>query len=267
MSKQLVVPFILMVLTTFILVACALGGAEPALVVEHEPNLAESPALTAVTVTDSEGITAEDSSPDTVEQSDPAGYEIVDNTTVLSENANEQPPGQTEAGVSDLYDPGQTEAETVESQSVPSGWTTYIDSTYGFSVAYPSNFVISHPDNSLLTPLIPTPNASVYLADPNIAESALAGIDAPNLEVRIFETGLISSLDSWLNSAGALVPGDGKTTRPYRNASVSGLEVCESTMVAPGCTIFIAGNNRVFQLRFTTLEGETMAASFSLTPQ
>jgi hypothetical protein len=265
MLRQRVVPFIVGMLAILILVACSPDGAEPVLMVEQESNSAESPALAEVTPAESEGVAAESVSPVSTVQSDPPAYEIVDNTTVSTEGENDQPPGQTEAGVSDLHDPGQTDPGTVQTQPVPSGWSTYFDSAYGFSVAYPSNFVIGLPDSSLLTSLVPAPNASVYFANPNIAESALAGNDAPDLEVRVFESGPLSSLESWMNSVGVIAAGDGKTTRPYQNASASGLEVCESTMLAPGCTIFIAGNERVYQLRFTTLEGEMMAGSFSLT--
>ena len=37
-------------------------------------------------------------------------------------------------------------------------------------------------------------------------------------------------------------------------------------MVFPHCAIFVAGNDRVYQLRALNLEGETMAQSFTLTP-
>jgi hypothetical protein len=206
-------------------------------------------------------------SSDPVTSSDSSQAGVVVAVTPLSEAEQAaQPPGQTEPGVEESAGPDQTDPGTTQTQP-PAGWLMYISDAYGFSVMYPSNFVVGSPNAEVLQGLIPPPSAAVYFMDPNTAASALAGTDAPDLEVRIFESGPVASLDQWLASSGAVVPGDGKTTAPYQGSFVSGLEVCESTMLAPGCSLFIAGQNRVYQLRYLTQPGEAMAASFNLTGQ
>lgn len=259
------------------LVACTPATNQLAMPENITSEIAESQALAVVTPSEGGemGAQADSSANELVSPSDSGQTGIVEVTPLSEEALAGQPPGQTEPGVSSSSESGQTESgvtdsnqgqtnpDTGQTQPVPNGWSVYSSDQFGFTVAYPSNFVIGSPSAGVLAQLMPAPNASVYFADPNIAASALAGTDAPDLEVRIFESGPVQSLDRWLASAGVVTAGDGKNVAPYVSASASGLEVCESTMVAPGCSLFIAGKDRVYQLRYTTLEGETMAASFT----
>jgi hypothetical protein len=51
----------------------------------------------------------------------------------------------------------------------------------------------------------------------------------------------------------------------FQAANVAGVEVCASTMIAPGCSYFVMGNGFIYQLTPATLEGEAMAPTFMVT--
>ena len=144
------------------------------------------------------------------------------------------------------------------------GWTTYVDPTYGFSIGYPNGFVIEAQDVSRLTEFTPTPVASIFFMNPTMAAGDLAGIEPPDLDVRVHEAGAVDSLEGWLASAGLTSAESGTVAQPYRNANVSGLKVCQATMIAPRCSVYILGSGRVYQLTPISLEGEAMIKTFAL---
>lgn len=260
MSKRILVALALGGILAATLAACEPGGIEPVAPAEQSVGEPTSPALAAVTQT---GETAVEAASEAAAEAEVSENVVVDVTPMSDEELAVQPPGQTEPGAGGAEDGEETSPGTVQRQP-PGGWSIHSDETYGFSVFYPDSFVVGHPDPALLTALIPSPSDAIYFVDPNIAESAFAGTDAPDLEVRVFESGPVTSLEDWLAAVGAIADGDGKTVGPYQGPNVSGLEVCESNMLSPGCTVFIAGGDHVFQLRVLNLEGETMAQSFSL---
>lgn len=244
-----------------VLAACVPSGGESALTTDQAPEAVNSSAQAQITSP------AEATGLDAGTESLPTVPNVVVEVTALTDvELSEMPPGQTEPGVGDPVESEPTEPNT--DQSPPSaGWSLYTDTALGFTVLAPDTFVIDPADPANLSHLIPTPNASIYFVDPSTADSAFAGADAPDLEVRVYESGPVSSLEMWLSSAGVITEGDGKTVAPFQTTWVSGLEVCESTMAFPPCSVFIAGNNRVFHLRSITQEGEAMAETFQLLSQ
>lgn len=191
--------------------------------------------------------------------------QVVDVTPMSAAELAAQPPGQTEGGPSaaDADDSDQTEPGGVGELPSTADWVAYVDSTFGFSVAYPPSFVVRPADAARLTGLIPAPTASIYFMDPATADSALAGTDAPDLEVRIFETGPVGSLADWLSSAGV---GADQTQTATQVGDLPGVEVCVSTMIFPRCSTFVVAPNRVYQLRALNLEGEAMMQTFAVAP-
>ena len=191
--------------------------------------------------------------------------QVVDVTPMSAAELAAQPPGQTEGGPSaaDADDMGQTESGGAGELPSTADWVAYADSTFGFSVAHPATFVVRPADAARLTGLIPTPTASIYFMAPATAESALAGTDAPDLEVRIFETGPVGSLTDWLSSAGV---GADQTQTTTQVGDLPGVEVCVSTMIFPACSVFVAAGSRVYQLRVLNLEGEAMMQTFAVAP-
>jgi hypothetical protein len=73
-----------------------------------------------------------------------------------------------------------------------------------------------------------------------------------------------SSLEEWLRSNGLLPVDNTLALEAFQAANVSGVEVCASTMIAPGCSYFVMGNGFIYQLTAATLEGEAMAQTFML---
>jgi hypothetical protein len=158
------------------------------------------------------------------------------------------------------------EPEAQGGELQPGTLVVYTDSTYKFSVSYPADFVFRTQPAEKLAQLEPMPTASFIFMNPVTASSDLGDLEPADLEIRVYVAGQIASLDSWLTSNG-LLPADGTVPlKPFQTANVSGVEVCATTMIAPGCSYFVLGSGWVYQLTPATLEGETMAETFMLVP-
>lgn len=266
MSKRTWAILLFSMVLVVVLAGCAPGGAETGLSAVQPAEVNEENALTVVTPggNGSDALGAETGVTDSTSQEDTGVGVVVDVTPLSESELAAQPPGQTEPGAGVSGSDQETLPGDGQTQPLPNGWTTYVDSANGFTVAYPADYVVWQADSARLGGLIPTPSQSVYLMSPTIAESAMSGTDAPDLEVRIFQSGPVTSVEDWLTTIGAVAAGDGKTLKPYANASLSGVEVCEDTMVVPNCSVFVAGGDRVYQLRWLNQEGEAMASTFTL---
>ena len=95
-----------------------------------------------------------------------------------------------------------------------------------------------------------------------MAKGALAGIEPPDMELRVYQAGTVNSLKSWLTSVGFL--NSGSAAQPYRNTNVSGVKLCQSTLIAPGCFVYVLHDGRVYQLTPISREGEAMLETFAL---
>ena len=109
--------------------------------------------------------------------------------------------------------------------------------------------------------------------NPVTASSEIVDLEPADLEIRVYAAGGIpvqggasADLDSWLTSNG-LLPADGSLQpKPFQTENVSGVEVCASTMIAPGCSYYFTGSGWVYQLTPATLQGEAMVKTFRLIP-
>jgi len=191
---------------------------------------------------------------------------IVETTPMSEAELANQPQGRSEpgAGESVVGDAGkQTPGRGLPVS--PPGWAAYNNRTYSFSIGYPNGFVVQPQNVSKLARFTPTPVASIFFMNPTMAAGALAGVEPPDLEVRVYEAGGGDSLKSWLVSVGFV--DSGTVSQPYRNASVSGLKVCQSTMIAPGCSVYVFHSGRVYQLTPISREGEAMIETLALLPR
>ena len=185
---------------------------------------------------------------------------IVDTTPMSQEELEAQPAGQSEPGAGT----GDSGAQVEDRQPLSGAIVTYADDTYKFSVEYPSEFVFRTQPIDKLVQLTPKPDSSFIFMDPVTASSDIVDLELADLEIRVFVTGQISSLDSWLSSNGLW--DNTVELKPFKTANVSGVEVCASTMIAPGCSYFVIGSDWVYQLTPATLEGENMINTFMLLP-
>ncbi len=142
----------------------------------------------------------------------------------------------------------------------------YTSGVYKFRVGYPANFVFRPQPAGQLAQFNPQPDASFRIMDPLTAANDQDGLEPADLTIRIFSTGLATSLDSWL-IANHLLPADGSMQpKPFKTDNVSGFEVCPSSMIAPGCSYFFTGNALIYQLTPATQAGQTMIKTFILIP-
>jgi hypothetical protein len=79
----------------------------------------------------------------------------------------------------------------------------------------------------------------------------------------VYDAGDAASVESWL-TANQLAPADGSTMPAFQTANVSGVQVCSSTMIAPGCQFYVLGDGWVYQLTAATQTGEAMIQTFKL---
>jgi hypothetical protein len=143
--------------------------------------------------------------------------------------------------------------------------TLFTDSTYQFSVNYPDNFVLRTQPAENLSQLTPRPDAAFIFMNPETAASDLGDLEPADLEIRVYGMAQAPSLEEWLRSNGLLSVDSVLPLTAFQAANVSGVEVCASTMIAPGCSYFVMGNGFIYQLTPATLEGEAMAPTFMLT--
>lgn len=198
-------------------------------------------------------------------QADNTGGGVVIEITPMSETElAAQPPGQSEPGAGGAS--GGSETEPGAQGEQPGTRVVYTDRTYKFEVDSPADFVFHTQPAEKLAQLDPMPDASFSFMNPVTAASDLADLEPADLEIRVYVAGQIASLESWLTSVG-LLPADGTIPlQPFQTANVSGVQMCASTMIAPGCSYFVYGSGWVYQLTPATLEGETMVNTFKLIP-
>lgn len=191
---------------------------------------------------------------------------MVDITPMSEEELAAQPPGQSEPGAGAGNGESQVEPGAQGEELQPGTIAVYTDSTYKFSVSYPADFVVRTQPAEELAQLTPMPTTSFTFMNPVTASSDVVELEPADLEIRVYDAGQIGSLDSWLTSNGLLPADSAVPLKPFQTANVSGVEVCATTMIAPGCSYFVLGSDWVYQLTPATLEGETMVDTFMLIP-
>lgn len=160
---------------------------------------------------------------------------------------------------------GKPMNEPVSSRA-PAGWSAYADPAYGFRLHVPDGYVVRRQDVARFREFTPTPVSSTYVMNPTMAAGDLAGLEPPDLEVRVYATRQAGSLETWLTQAGFAFGNSGTHAQPHVVAGMHGLKVCQSTMIAPGCSLYVLRGERVYQLTAMSAEGEAMAGTFRLVP-
>lgn len=205
----------------------------------------------------------EEPAPDEATSADQAQSSEEDTVVDVTPMSEEEPapPGASEPGAAEGDAQDEPPGETV--QPVPGDLTVYSDSTYGFSVAYPSDYAFLTVSDEKLAPLDPRPVAAFAVMNPVLASSDIVELEPADLEIRVHPAEGAASLEEWLGARGYL--GDASLpAQPFQGNNVSGLEVCAATMIAPGCSYFVLGNGWVYQMVPASIEGETIMRSFAL---
>jgi hypothetical protein len=186
------------------------------------------------------------------------GVQSSDGTETIVKNPAPNQTGDAKPGQA-----AETQIGTPDTQQPVSGETIYSDTDYKFSVAYPADFIFRVQSAEKLAELKPRPLIVFVIQSPKAASSDIAELEPADLEIRIYEAAGTTTLDAWLNSVGLMA---GSNAKPFKTTNVSGVELCASTMIAPGCSYFVMSNDRVYQLRPSSLEGENIIKSFKLLP-
>lgn len=226
-------------------------------------------AVACAPVLESEGgaqvqSSAEESASNQVQSDD--GGQVVEVTPMSETEMAAQPEGQSEPGAGAPNEESQEEPGAQGGQPQPGTMVVYTDDMYKFSISYPADFVLRTQPDDKLAPLQPKPVDSFILMNPVTASSDIVDHEPADLEIRVHDVGQIPSLENWLTSNGVL-PTDGAVpVKPFQTNNVSGVEICASTLIAPGCSYYVLGNGWIYQLTPATVEGEMMVDTFMLIP-
>lgn len=225
--------------------------------------LALMASVTTLAATNSESPTDRD----TVSNESGKELNMVEGIPMSEQEPGNQLQGQSEPGAAESV-AGETDKKTpnLGLPVRPAGWAVYIDPAYRFRIGHPNGFVVCPQNVAKLAEFTPMPVASIFFMNPTMAGGALAGIEPPDLEVRVYQAGTVDSLKSWLILVGFSSANSGTIAQPYRNSGVSGLEVCQSTMISPGCSVYVLRSGRVYQLTPISRKGEAMIETFTLLP-
>jgi hypothetical protein len=193
-------------------------------------------------------------------QAQVVGEDVVVDAPQLSEAELEnQPPGKSA--------PGPSAGQSRPGQSAPAGGTAvYTDSAYQFAVNHPADFVLRALPADELAQFSPTPDAVFTFMNPVTAASDIAEYEPADLELRVYALNQGATLNDWLVATGLLSIENLALLKPFQAADTTGVELCASTMIAPGCSYFFVGNGRVYRLTPATLDGEAMLNTFRLNP-
>ena len=107
----------------------------------------------------------------------------------------------------------------------------------------------------------PSPRAAWHFRD---TRGELAGLAPPAFAIHIFEKEPAQPLESWLEANGLLRREAGWFTEPYQGRHIAGLKVISPTFMAPGWSVYVTGDGRVFQLTPLGEEGERMLETFEI---
>jgi hypothetical protein len=176
------------------------------------------------------------------------------------------PPSAATAGSSNIKKERTPPSATHPARHTASAAGTYTDAEHRYSVELPKGFVVQTQDAAALSAFKPAPMAAFFIMNPTMAAGALAGVEPPDLQVRIFRAAGEGSVQRWLVASGLLAPQAADAVQPYRTEHVSGIRHCPPTLIAPGCSVYVLAHDQVYQLAAATREGEAMLGSFRLLP-
>lgn len=145
------------------------------------------------------------------------------------------------------------------------GWLTHTDSTYGFAVRYPEEYVILK-EAILPTPTQPPAVQRVRFQEKEIAAGQFADLEPPRFSVDVFERRPAGSLRDWLRSHDLLPAGAAIAAIQLQGAREA-LRVALRQQIAPNEFVYASTDRYVYRLTALGQNGEEMIASFRLLGQ
>lgn len=138
----------------------------------------------------------------------------------------------------------------------------YANAEYKFKVNYPSNYKFYSLSADMIAQFQSTPAAGWVFLSPEKASSYPTDLEPPDLAIWVFDAQGVTSLQDWLSSAGLL---EGNSSNSFKTASASGIQLCATTAIFPGCSYYFLGQGWVYQLTPASPVGEEMVQTFTIT--
>ncbi|MCL4248738.1 MAG: hypothetical protein KJ065_11395 [Anaerolineae bacterium] len=134
-------------------------------------------------------------------------------------------------------------------------WLTYHDSTYGFSIDYPPEYVRlrerTPPQQD------PQPVYEVRFLDRQLAQSPTAEFQPPNALIEVFKLPVTQTLAVWLREHEARA-----SRTSIRIGNLEGYRVTLPILLAPNEAYYFARDNHIFRLTFLGEHEQRMIESF-----
>jgi hypothetical protein len=187
---------------------------------------------------------------------------VVDATPMPPEVLTTQPPGSSDPGAG--AGGGGAPPPNQEQPPQVGNMLTYTDDQFKFSVEYPADYVIRAQPESKLQAFSPVPKAAYRFLSPALAASQ-APDEPGDLTIQIYAADGEATLQDWLKTNG-LAPADGAALPEFKTPNATGVEVCSSSMLGPGCAYYFLGTGWVYQLTPASQVGEAMIQTFKMMP-
>lgn len=139
---------------------------------------------------------------------------------------------------------------------------THTDSTYGFSIGYPTDFTIRIPIEEELQQFEPQPGYVISFLNPEIAASDIVELELADLEIRIFAAPEGVPLTEWLIEQKILPVDETGLRQAFPAEGINGVEVCSSMPIFPDCYFFTQYDGWIYQLTAATQTGQAMLPNF-----
>jgi hypothetical protein len=144
--------------------------------------------------------------------------------------------------------PGESNSQNTEGETPPMTeenvtWLVYQDSNFGFTLNYPSVFVIMPPASPKGDPL---PVAEVIFQHKDVAGSDVAALAPPAFSIRIFDNPESGTASEWLSKHGRLSAGAASQLEEYVVDGVKGVRYCAEADIVPNCTIYAAHDRYLY---------------------
>jgi len=156
---------------------------------------------------------------------------------------------------------GQPQTPASPSGTVPAGWQTYSNASYGFALGYPDAFGIV-PESG------PPPSGAVLrvrFLEREMLAGQFADLEPPRFTVEVFALGSAGSLADWARASGRLA-GDATITAMSLAGAREGMRVQQRLQLAPNDFYYFRTDQRVYALTPLGAHSAEMLDSFHLIP-
>jgi hypothetical protein len=177
--------------------------------------------------------------------------ETTRSNTAVSTEADK--PGTAPGGRSGGERPAPKELESVV-------WLVYDDTTHGFSISYPSVYVIV--PSVVPAELQPLPISEVLFQAEDIAKSDVAALAPPVFTVRAFDNIAGLSSSDWLTTNQLLGAESFQNVEEITVSGVQGVKTCLAQAIVPNCFIYVTHGDHIFQLIPNGTYADEMLDSF-----